>query len=436
MKKVTIIGYGRFGKTLHRLLKDDFDVVVYQRKKTDKQPESVTQDLKKAYASDIIFYAVPVSEFENLISTHKKFIKSNHQLIDVLAVKMYPKEIFEKYLPDNIQILLTHPMFGPDSSKDGFDNLPIIIDQYKTTDENYKFWKKFFESKLLNILEMSADDHDRLSADSHGLTHFIGRLLDEFGMEGSSIDSLGAKKLLEVREQVCNDTWELFIDLQHFNPYTRDMRIRLGQSYDSLYNKLIPKQLNREYLTIGIQGGVGSFNEEAINYYIKKNKIKNYTIKYLHTSENVLRYLHEGDIDMGIMATHNSVGGIVFETIEAMARYKFTILKEFAIIISHALMIRKDSTLSDITTIMTHPQVLAQCKTTLAKKYPDLLQTSGDGEMIDHALVAKNLSAGKLPKNVATMGSKILAKIYDLKIVEDNLQDLKENYTSFLVVER
>ena len=97
-------------------------------------------------------------------------------------------------------------------------------------------------------------------------------------------------------------------------------------------------------------------------------------------------------------------------------------------------MIRKDATLKEITTIMSHPQVFAQCKKTLVQKYPNLTQTSGEGELIDHALVAKQLSEGKLPKNIATMGSKILAELYDLHIVEDNLQDLNENYTSFLLV--
>jgi len=56
--------------------------------------------------------------------------------------------------------------------------------------------------------------------------------------------------------------------------------------------------------------------------------------------------------------------------------------------------------------------------------------------LIDQAIVTKYLSAGKLPKNMATMGSKILARIYNLKIVEDNLQDSKENYTGFLLVSR
>lgn len=429
MKRITIIGYGRFGQTLERLLQDDFDLTIYTRKGD--------VSLEKAYESDVIFFAVPIASFEEVIKEHQKYFRDDHVLIDVLSVKMHPKDIFEKYLKDTkIQALLTHPMFGPDSSKDGFEHLPMILDRFKTSDETYDFWKKYFEEKKLRVIEMTAEEHDKLAADSQGLTHFIGRLLDEFDLKPTSIDSVGAKKLQEVKEQVCNDTWELFTNLQHFNPYTKQMRLRIGEAYDKLYNKLLPKQIDPDKITVGIQGGKGSFNEEAIMYYLKRNNITDYNIEYLYTSMNVLKALHEGKIDRGQFAIHNSIGGIVGESVHAMAKYKFQIVEEFAIKIAHTLMIRKDSKLSDITTIMAHPQVFAQCKNTLSQKYPNLKQTSGEGELIDHALVAKQLSEKILPKEIAVMGSKVLAEIYDLHVVETDLQDLKENYTSFLLVER
>ena len=90
----------------------------------------------------------------------------------------------------------------------------------------------------------------------------------------------------------------------------------------------------------------------------------------------------------------------------------------------------------DIDTVMTHPQVLAQCRTSLARKYPALRQTSGDGDLIDHARVAEMMGQGALPSNIATMGSTVLAAIHGLVIIEDNLQDLDENFTSFLWVQR
>ncbi len=440
MQNVSIVGFGRFGKTLYRLLKDDFKITLYDKVKinpseTDKD-STVVKSLEKVYVNETIFYCVPISVFEEVIISHQQYFKNHHLLIDVLSVKMHPAKIFKKYLQGKTQVLLTHPMFGPDSSMNGFSNLTIVIDKFKSSDKNYNFWKKYFQSKSLNIIEMKALDHDRLAASSQGLTHFVGRLLSAYPLRSTPIDSQGTKKLLEVTKQTRNDTWQLFEDLQHYNPYTKNMRIRLGDAYDEIYNKLLPKQIDPSFLTIGIQGGKGSFNEEAVQFYLKKAGITKYKIKYLYTSENVLKALHSGDIDRGQFAIHNSVGGIVGESVEAMANYNFKIIEEFSIKISHALMIQKDAKFSDITTIMTHPQVLAQCKKTLIEKYPNLKQISGEKDLIDHAMVARRMSEGKLSKNIATMGSKVLAEIYNLQIIEDNLQDAKENYTSFLQVAR
>lgn len=87
-------------------------------------------------------------------------------------------------------------------------------------------------------------------------------------------------------------------------------------------------------------------------------------------------------------------------------------------------------------TKMTHSQVVGHCKINLARKYPTLKLTSGKGKLIDHSKVSKELSKGNLSPNIATMGSKLLASIYGLKIVEENLQDLENNYTSFLLIQR
>jgi prephenate dehydrogenase len=442
MKKVSIVGYGRFGKVLYRLLKGDFFVTIYDKHvKVDAsklgRDTSVARSIDEVYQSEAIFFAVPIENFEQVISEHKKHFRAGHLLIDVLSVKMYPAKLFQKHLKGlATQALLTHPMFGPDSSSVGFEGLPMIMDRFKADWKNYGFWKGFFAGKKLKVIELTAQEHDRLAANSQGLAHFIGRLMEAYGLGPTPIDSLGAKKLLEIKDQTCNDTWQLFTNLQHYNPYTAKMRLRLGEEYDRLYNTLLPKQISHGELVFGIQGGKGSFNEEALGYYIEREGVKKYKVKYLYTSDAVLRALHEGGIDRGQFAIHNSAGGIVDESVYAMAKYKFRITDKFAIRIAHALMIRKDADISKVKRIMTHPQVLAQCQDSLRKKYPRLLQTSGKGKLIDHALVARALGKNKLPKDLATMGSRLLAEIYDLRIVEDNLQDLKQNYTVFLQVAR
>ena len=417
MKKVAIVGFGRFGKTLKKLLENNFKLTIINRKNAEE-----------IVKSEVVFYCVPISSFESVIKLHKKYFKDNHLLIDVLSVKMHPKKVFEKYLWGlKTQALLTHPMFGPDSSKNGFSGLPMILDQYRTNNENYYFWKNFFIKKGLKVIEISAQEHDRLAANSQGVTHFIGRLLEKFKFKKTLIDSLGAKKLQEVMEQTCNDTWQLFSDLQNYNPYTKSMLIKLGRAHDLL---------NRKKIIYGIQGGKGSFNEEAIMFYINKHKIKKSKIKYLYTSEKVLKNLHEGNIDYGLFAIQNAVGGVVEESTLAMAKYKFKIVEEFQILVRHCLMKRKDVDVKQLKTIMAHSQNFLQCKKNLAKKYPDLSLVRGQGDLLDTARCAEALAKSKIDKNTAILGPKILAEIYNLEIIDENLQDSRDNLTSFFLVSR
>lgn len=436
MKKVAIVGFGRFGKVLHRLLKNDFELVVINR-----------NNAKDIIKTDVIFYCVPISSFESVIRSHREYFRENHLLIDVLSVKIHPKKIFEKYLKGSkTQAILTHPMFGPDSSKNGFNGLPMIMDKFKASEENFNFWKDFFVKKGLKIVEMSAQRHDQLAANSQGVTHFIGRLLEKFNFRPTEIDSLGAKKLADVMGQTCNDTWQLFNDLQSFNPYTKAMRIKLGRTYDLLYNQLLPKKIDKKKIIFGIQGGRGSFNEEAIMFHINKNKIKKFQIKYLYTSEKVLKNLHEGNIDFGLFAIQNAVGGVVEESTHAMAKYKFKIVEEFQILIRHFLMKRKNVPTSEINTIMAHSQNFRQCKVNLAKKYANLKQVSGQGDLIDTAKCAESLAKThlrqdyggqvKIDKNTAILGPKILSDIYDFDIIDEDLQDSKNNLTTFFLVSR
>ena len=112
------------------------------------------------------------------------------------------------------------------------------------------------------------------------------------------------------------------------------------------------------------------------------------------------------------------------------------IVDEFAIPIRHFLMKRKDAKVSDITTIMAHPQVFKQCKSTLAKKHPELIQKSGEGDFVDTAKAAQALAEGNIDKNTAILGPGRLVEIYNFDIIASNLQDDENNFTTFFLVKR
>ena len=114
----------------------------------------------------------------------------------------------------------------------------MILHPVRLGSSELQQWRRFFEGIGLSVQLMEPALHDRQAAFTQGLTHYLGRVLAELDLEPSQIASLGYRKLLEIIEQTCNDSWQLFYDLQQYNPYTREMRERLAASLKRVKSRL------------------------------------------------------------------------------------------------------------------------------------------------------------------------------------------------------
>ena len=185
-------------------------------------------------------------------------------------------------------------------------------------------------------------------------------------------------------------------------------------------------------LKIGIQGGRGSFSEEAAIIFSKNHGIKNAKISYLISSEAVLENLVLGRIEYGVFAMENAQGGVVIESVEALAKYQCEILEMFHIPVGQNLLAKKDVLIGDITEIHSHQQALRQCKDYLSENFWTRPLIEAD----DTAEAARRLSEGSLPATVGVIGSRECAKLYKLNILEKDIHDLKNNITLFLGVKK
>jgi len=185
---------------------------------------------------------------------------------------------------------------------------------------------------------------------------------------------------------------------------------------------------------IGVQGGPGSFNDEAVKFYADMCHVSSCEVVYLYTSEAVLAALTRKEIDYGQFALYNSRGGVVEETMRSIGPHRFQVVDWYSIPVSHHLICLQEADIAGIETIMTHPQVFSQCRQTLRQRYPHLRFMEGAGEMIDPARVAAALKNGEISPSVATLGCQSIANVYGLKIIDSDLQDDSDNETTFLLV--
>lgn len=206
---------------------------------TDRIPNASNHFLPPAElcaSSDAIFLCVPINQVETVVREIRPHLRRPTAVFDVCSVKVHPANVMRSALADieGVTLIATHPMFGPDSAAAGVQGLPMVVWHLMGDDAVYRAWVEFFGRLGIRTVEMPPEEHDRLAAYSQGVTHYVGRVLRELDLQPTAIDTQGFRILRSLIEQTCNDSWELFQDLQLYNPYTREMRQRLEAALRSV----------------------------------------------------------------------------------------------------------------------------------------------------------------------------------------------------------
>lgn len=185
-------------------------------------------------------------------------------------------------------------------------------------------------------------------------------------------------------------------------------------------------------ISIGIAGAHGSFSEEAAKHYCRTRNIDSFDLKFLVSVENVLVSLAAGAIQKGIFPIENSNGGIVYEAVYAMARHTFSIEGFFEIDVRHCLLAYLGTKRENILTITSHDQAIKQCRMYLKRCFPLVTLQ----EYPDTAKAAADLGSGVLTQTTAVIAPKGCAELYTLEVLEEGIQDLKFNFTTFIAAVR
>ena len=177
---------------------------------------------------------------------------------------------------------------------------------------------------------------------------------------------------------------------------------------------------------IAIQGIQGSNHYiVAKNYFDASSQIQEFL-----SFDGLVHSIVSGNSNFGIMAIENTIAGSIIPNYALIDQHHLVITGEYYLNIHHHLMALQNQNLQDIKEVYSHPMALLQCKE-FFKKYPQIKLI----EDVDTADVAKRISENKL-KHVAAIAPKIAADIFDLKVLEDDIQTIKNNATRFVIVEK
>lgn len=184
-------------------------------------------------------------------------------------------------------------------------------------------------------------------------------------------------------------------------------------------------------MLVGYQGMKGSNSENAAKILSKELNLSDIKLVPLISSECVVNELCLNNIDYGVMAIKNTIGGIVSETEIAIRDKNIFNIGEVEIKIHHCLFKKIGVHNSNIKNIASHIQALKQSKENIMKLYPNCNLI----EVEDTSIAAKYLSEGSLSEDTAILCKKDAGYMYNLDLIQENMEDNPNNYTTFGIYE-
>ncbi|KAA0217335.1 MAG: prephenate dehydrogenase [Leptolyngbya sp. PLA3] len=230
-KRVGLIGFGAFGRLAAAHMAPHCELLVHD-------PAADSAEIRSAGAAavsctdaagcDACVLAVPVQVLEQVCLHLAPHLGEQTLVADVSSIKTGPVETMLRTLPPHVEVLGTHPLFGPQTVGEvGLPGQSIALCPVRLSDKRLAEAREFLGNTLgLHIVETTPDEHDRQMALVQVVTHLVGHAASEMNLPELPLATLAYKRLLQMKHNVERDSEELFEAIQTLNPYAADVRRR------------------------------------------------------------------------------------------------------------------------------------------------------------------------------------------------------------------
>ncbi|GMY08325.1 arogenate dehydrogenase 1, chloroplastic [Fagus crenata] len=193
--------------------------------------------------NDVILICTSIISLQQVLNSMPlQHLKRPTLFADVLSVKEHPRTELLRVVPEDSDVLCTHPMYGEESGKDGWKGLNFMFERVRIRDEAIcSSFLQIFGSEGCRMLEMSCEEHDKLAAKSQFLTHVIARTLVELDIQYTPIDTKRFESLVKLKEGNMNLSFDLFSGLFVKNRFAQQELQNIELAFNKVKQKLIEK---------------------------------------------------------------------------------------------------------------------------------------------------------------------------------------------------
>ena len=174
--------------------------------------------------------------------------------------------------------------------------------------------------------------------------------------------------------------------------------------------------------TVAYCGTQGSFSEIAARKLFPKGKLLPCA-----SFRKAYEEAHLGKADFALLPIENSYAGEVAATLDLLYHGELAVEELYEMKIEQNLVGIKGTTLEDVTTVISHPQALAQCAEYIAvHEFAEIVS--------ENTAFAAKAVADKGSKSLAAIASRACAELYGLEVIAADIAESRENTTRFALL--
>ncbi len=226
LPRLGLVGFGAFGRLTASALQMHFEVLAHDPAFPPGEAADGARaaSLAEAAACPVVVLATPVGSLAQVVAAVAPHLQPHALVLDVGSVKVGPAGVMLAGLPADVHIVATHPLFGPQSAKDGLAGLKIAVCPVRG--DRAPCVAAFLETLGLQVFVTTPEAHDREAALAQGLTHLIAKVLVAMEPLPTRMTTRSFDLVMQAVEMVRHDAPEVFAAIEHANPYSRDVRRR------------------------------------------------------------------------------------------------------------------------------------------------------------------------------------------------------------------
>ncbi|CAI5759314.1 unnamed protein product [Candida verbasci] len=193
--------------------------------------------------ADYIIYSVEAENIDKIVRIYGSSTKVGSIVGGQTSCKEPEIKAFEKYLPSDVEIISLHSLHGPKVNTTG---QPLVLIKHRASEESFNFIKSLVSCLNSKQVNLSAKEHDRITADTQAVTHaaFLS-----MGVAWKSMNQYPWKTpkwvggienaKINISLRIFSNKWHVYAGLAITNPSAHDQILQYSKSTTELFTLMI-----------------------------------------------------------------------------------------------------------------------------------------------------------------------------------------------------